>query len=142
MNDSIALLKECDSGLEMAITTLDQVLPKANANNFRNLLDDYYQEHIAVQKKIDDTLAELHTTGKKANPLAENMAKVETNFKLLLQPTDQEIANLMMDGCNMGIKSVSKYMNQYSQAQQEVMQLANDIITLEQKFVNELRQYL
>ena len=142
MKDSVELLKECDAGLEMAISSLEQVKPEAQAQNFTNMLDKYYNNHIKIQKDIDQKLVEYNSDGKKANPLAETMSSMKTNFKLMTNHTDQEIADLMIDGCNMGIKSVSKYMNQYSNANEDIMQLANDIIVLEQNFANELRQYL
>jgi len=142
MKDSVELLKECDAGLEMAISSLEQVKPEAKAENFTNMLEKYYNNHIKIQKDIDQKLVEYHSDGKKANPLAETMSSMKTNFKLMTNRTDQEIADLMMDGCNMGIKSVSKYMNQYANANQDIIQLANDIIVLEQNFSNELRQYL
>lgn len=143
MKDSVELLKECDAGLEMAISSLEQVKPEAKAENFTNMLDKYYNNHIKIQKDIDKKLVEYNSDGKKANPIAETMSSMKTNFKLLTtNHTDQEIADLMMDGCNMGIKSVSKYMNQYANANEDIVQLANDIIVLEQNFANELRQYL
>ena len=143
MKDSVELLKECDAGLEMAISSLEQVKPEAKAENFTNMLDKYYNNHIKIQKDIDKKLVEYNSDGKKANPIAETMSSMKTNFKLITtNHTDQEIADLMMDGCNMGIKSVSKYMNQYANANEDIVQLANDIIVLEQNFANELRQYL
>lgn len=142
MKDSVELLKECDAGLEMAISSLEQVKPEANADNFANMLDKYYNNHIKIQKDIDKKLVEYDANGKKANPIAEAMSSMKTSFKLATNHTDEEIADLMIDGCNMGIKSVSKYMNQYSNANEDIMQLANDIIVLEQNFSNELRQYL
>ena len=142
MKDSVELLKECDAGLEMAISSLNQVRAEAKAENFSNMLEKYYCNHIRIQKDIDEKLVEYHSDGKKANPMAEAMSSMKTSFKLMAKPTDQEIASLMMDGCNMGIKSVSKYMNQYKNASDDIMQLVNDIIVLEQNFSNELRQYL
>ena len=143
MNDTINLLKECDAGLEMAISSLEQVKDEAKADNFTNMLDKYYNNHIKIQKDIDKKLVEYNSDGKKANPFAEVMSTMKTSFKLTTaNHTDEQIADLMIDGCNMGIKSVSKYMNKYTNANQEIMQLANDIIVLEQNFSNELRQYL
>lgn len=142
MRDTIELLKECDAGLEMAISSLDQVMPEAKAENFKNMLEKYHNNHIKIQKDIDQKLEEYHSDGKKANPMAEAMSSMKTSFKLATNHTDSEIADLMFDGCNMGIKSVSKYMNQYESANKDIMQLANDIVVLEQNFLNELRQYL
>lgn len=142
MNDTIKLLKECDSGLVMAISSLEHVKPEAKADNFTNMLDKYYKNHIKIKKDIDRKLSAYNASEKDANPLAEAMSNMKTDLKLTLNHTDNEIADLMIDGCNMGIKSVSKYMNQYSNAKQDIMQLANDIVVLEQNFSNELRQYL
>ena len=142
MNDTVELLKECDAGLEMAISSLEQVKPEAQADNFKNMLEKYYNNHIKIQKDIDQKLFTHNENVKKANPFAEAMSTMKTNFKLATNHTDQEIADLMIDGCNMGIKSISRYMNQYAGANQDIMQLANDIIVLEQNFSNELRQYL
>lgn len=143
MNDTISLLKECDAGLEMAISSIEQVKEEAKADNFTNMLDKYYNNHVKIQKDVDKKLVEYNSDGKKANPFAEMMSSMKTSFKLTTtNHTDEEIADLMIDGCNMGIKSVSKYMNQYTNANQDIMQLANDIIVLEQNFMNELRQYL
>ena len=142
MNDTVKLLKECDSGLVMAISSLEHVKYEAKADNFANMLDKYYKNHIKIKEDIDKMLSEYNASEKDANPLAEAMSNMKTDLKLTLNHTDNEIADLMIDGCNMGIKSVSKYMNQYSNAKQDIMQLANDIVVLEQNFSNELRQYL
>ena len=62
MNDSVELLKECDAGLEMAISSLEQVKPEANADNFLNMLDKYHKNHIKIQKDIDKKLVEYNST--------------------------------------------------------------------------------
>ena len=82
MNDSVELLKECDAGLEMAISSLEQVKPEANADNFLNMLDKYHKNHIKIQKDIDKKLVEYNENGKKANPFAGAMASMKTSFKL------------------------------------------------------------
>ena len=108
MNDTIKLLKQCDSGLVMAISSLKHVKPEAKADNFTNMLDKYYKNHIKIKEDIDKMLSEYNASEKDANPLAEAMSNMKTDFKLTLNHTDNEIADLMIDGCNMGIKSVSK----------------------------------
>ena len=142
MNDTIKLLKDCDSGLVMAISSLKHVKHEAKADNFTNMLDKYYKNHMRIKKDIDKKLIEYNTTTDDINPFAEAMANMKITLKLTTNHTDNKIADLMIDGCNMGIKSVSKYMNKYSNAKQDIMQLANDIVVLEQNFSNELRQYL
>jgi len=48
----------------------------------------------------------------------------------------------MIDGCNMGIKSVSEYINKYKTASKESVDLAKKLVKAEQEFMNELLGYL
>ena len=43
--------------------------------------------------------------GKAANPVAQSMAWLKTNWKLTVRPGDETVADLIVDGCNMGVKS-------------------------------------
>lgn len=49
----------------------------------------------------------------------------KTNVKLVMNESDQTIADLMTDGCNMGVKSLNKYLNQYKAANEKVKILQN-----------------
>ena len=55
---------------------------------------------------------------------------------------DKQIAGVMTDGCNMGIKSIYKYLNKYDGANNDTKDIANNIISAEQQLRQELRQYL
>ena len=48
----------------------------------------------------------------------------------------------MIDGCNMGIKSVSEYINKYKTASAESMDLAKKLVKTEQEFMNDLLIYI
>lgn len=48
----------------------------------------------------------------------------------------------MLDGCHMGIKSVSRYLNQYKAASDESINLAKKLVQLEQEFMNALLEFL
>ena len=142
MRDDIELLKECDSGVKMGIQGIAEVRDNASGQDFKNLLEQYEEEHVKILGVIHEKLDEIGVSGKTANPVARAMSNMSTDMKLMMNNSDEKIADIMMDGCNMGIKSVSRYMNQYAGASKEIMGIANDIVVLEQHFMNELRQYL
>lgn len=142
MRDDIELLKECDSGVKMGIQGIASVRDDAYGQDFKNLLAKYEEEHVKILGVIHEKLDARGVDGKTANPVARAMSNMSTDMKLMMNNSDEKIADIMMDGCNMGIKSVSRYMNQYAGASKEVMGIANDIVALEQHFMNELRQYL
>lgn len=142
MTDDIELLKECNSGVKMGIQGISEVIDNAYGQDFKNMLEKYEGQHIDILYQIHDKLREAGEDYKEPHPIAKANSKFMTDMKLMMDNSDQKIADIMMDGCNMGIKSVSRYMNQYSGASKEVMDIANDVIVLEQDFMNELRQYL
>ena len=74
--------------------------------------------------------------------MAKSMSQAKTNFKLAMNASDSTIADLMTDGCNMGVKSLSKYLNQYKAASEETKDIAKRLIHLEQQLVQDIRPYL
>ena len=74
--------------------------------------------------------------------MADAMSWLKINVKYSIDPTDHEIASLMVDGCNMGIKSVSEYLNRYEKADNKVRGMVQDLVELEKKLTDQLRLYL
>ena len=48
----------------------------------------------------------------------------------------------MTDGCNMGVKSLNRYLNQYEAADEVSKDIAKRLINTEQQLTLEIRQYL
>ena len=87
-------------------------------------------------------LSRYHDDGKEPNPVAKGMSWVKTNVKLSLDLSDATIADLMTDGCNMGVKSLNKYLNQYEAADERSKDIAKRLIHLEQTLAENVRGYL
>ena len=71
------------------------------------------KEHDVIKQEIQKLLDEYHDDGKDPNPIAKGMSWIKTNVKLIVDESDNTIAELMTDGCNMGVKSLNKYLNEY-----------------------------
>jgi hypothetical protein len=70
------------------------------------------------------------------------MSWIKTNVKLGMEAEDSTIADLMTDGCNMGVKSLNKYLNQYRAADEESKDIAKKLIKLEDQLTTDIRGYL
>ena len=141
-DETIKLLKECNAGVKMAVTSINEVTDKVQNKELLSLLERFLKEHQQIEEETHNELNAYKDTEKSPNPIAEAMASAKINIKFLTNSTDQEIAELMIDRCNMGIKSVSRYINQYPTATQQVKDLCEKLIKLEQRFMDELRIYL
>jgi len=140
--DTIKLLRECDAGVKMGISSLDDVLPHVKSEKLRKYLSQCKKEHDMLEDEIKEHLDRFEDDGKEPNPIAKGMSEIKTNFKLGLSDTDETIADLMTDGCNMGVKSLNKYLNEYKAADEFSKDITKRLINLEEKLALEIRQYL
>ena len=74
--------------------------------------------------------------------MAQAMAKFKTSAMLAVNDCDSTVADLMTDGCNMGVKSLNKYLNKYKAADEKSKDITKRLITLEQKLTEDMRAYL
>ena len=63
-------------------------------------------------------------------------------MKMAWNGSDETIADLMTDGCNMGVKSLNKYLNQYKAASERSKDITKRLINLEEKLTIDIRGYL
>ena len=140
--DTIRLLRECDAGVKMGVASIDDVLEYVSDEDFKKLLIRCKDEHIALNDKVQKLLEEYHDDGKDPNPMAKGMSWMKTNMKLVMHESDEAVADLMTDGCNMGVKSLHKYLNQYSAADEKSKDIAKKLINIEEKLTVDIRGYL
>lgn len=140
--DTIKLLRECDAGIKMGVTSIEDVLDNVRDENFRNCLVECRTKHEKLEEEIHALLTEYQDDGKDPNPVAKGMSWMKTNMKLAMDDSDKTIADLMTDGCNMGIKSLRKYLNQYEAADEKTKDIAKRLINLEEKLVTDIREFL
>ena len=140
--DTISLLRECDAGIQMGVSSIDQVLESIENQKMRDMLSSSKDEHHRLMKEVQAALSRFHEDGKAPNPMAKAMSTVKTNMEMMMKPADATIADLMTDGCNMGVKSLSKYLNQYAAADESAKDICKKLIAMEEQLAKDLRGYL
>ena len=140
--DTVKLLRECDAGTKMGISSIDEVLSHVENKDFKKKLTVCKEEHEKLQTEIDKLLGKYHDEGKDPNPMAKGMSWVKTNVMLVMEESDATVADLMTDGCNMGVKSLNKYLNEYKAADEVSKDIAKRLINLEERLAIDIRSYL
>ncbi|MCC3868588.1 DUF2383 domain-containing protein [Terrisporobacter mayombei] len=140
--DTIKLLKECYAGAKMGIDGISRVINKTENKKLKSLLQKYLKDHERLEEKIQAELKKFKDEEKDPNPLAKAMSWVKINVKLIKGEHDKVIADLMTEGCSMGIKSICKYLNEYSGAMEGIKVLCYDLVEIEENFSKDLRKFL
>ena len=141
-SDTIKLLRECDAGVKMGTASIDDVLEHVQSDVLKKYLTDCKDEHDKLNTEIRSLLSKYEDDGKDPNPIAKGMSWMKTNMKLGMYDSDATIADLMTDGCNMGVKSLNRYLNQYEAADEVSKDIAKRLINLEERLVIDIRQFL
>lgn len=141
-NDTIELLKECNAGIKMGVASIDDVLHHVHDENLKDILKKSKEKHEALGDKTHFLLNEYHDCGKEPNAMAKGMSWIKTNLMIAVKECDETIADLIYDGCNMGIKSLNRYLNKYEAAEEQVKDLAKKLISIEDKLIADIRKYL
>lgn len=141
-DDTIHLLKECDSGCKTAVNSIKEVLDNIQSTELLKILTDSVKEHEKIGNEIHETLSALGSSGKDPDIMARAMSWLKINAKILNEPSDKTIASLMTDGCNMGIKQLSTYQNKYPTADKKSQKLAKKIILEEEYLLDKLKEFL
>ena len=141
-NDTVKLLRECDAGVRMGTDSIEDVLPHVRSEKLKKLLDTCKDEHDKLNTEIRTGLSKMEDDGKAPNPFAKSMSWMKTNIKLGLEDTDATVADLMTDGCNMGVKSLNRYLNQYKAADEVSKDICKRLINLEEKLAVDIREFL
>ena len=140
--DTVKLLRECDAGIKMGVASIDDVLGHVKSEKLKTCLDECKNEHDKLQTEVGELLVNYGDEGKNPNPMAKSMSWLKTNMMLAADMSDSTVADLITDGCKMGVKSLNKYLNQYEAADEISKDITKRLINLEEKLAVDIRDFL
>ncbi len=141
-SDTVELLKECDAGVKMAVASFDDVLERIHNSDMKDLLKKSKASHEELGSEIHSLLDEQGSGEKDPNPVAKTMSWMKTTVKMGMDESDATVADLITDGCNMGVKSLQRYMNQYQGADETSRNICGRLVSMEENLCRDLREYL
>lgn len=139
---TIKLLQEVNSGTQMAVDAIDEILEKVQDQKLADILSKSKAAHEQLGDETHELLQNYNDPPKDPGMIAKSMSWLKTNTKMLMDESDQTVADLITDGCNMGIKTIYRHLNKYSEAGENVQKLAKDLIRLEEDLRKDLGAYL
>lgn len=142
MNDTVKLLRECNAGIKMGESAIGMTIPKAKSGELRRLLNACKDEHATLGDRTHSMLLRQGADTKEPHAIARVMSDAKIYVGMAMPGGDKQIASLMTDGCNMGVKSIATYLNKYKKASPEAKDIARKLIDCESTLEQELRSFL
>ncbi len=148
-SDTLALLKECSSGIETGVSSIKDALEYAHSQELRDLLNAYKVEHEHLRDEVQACIKECAGDDPEAQEkhtfsaaMGRVMSKMKINAELAFNDKDTKVASLMSEGCEMGSRTLTGYVNQYKNADKKAKNLAGNIIRIEDELCDKLRKFL
>ena len=136
------LLEECNSGCKMAVNSMDQVSEYIEDEKLSQVVGVYRDKHKKIEDKSSELLQRYGETGKEPGAAASVFSWFTTEIKLMLKDDRNQIAKLLMDGCNMGIQSISEAVNDNPEASRESKAAAKRLVKELENFMKDLKPFL
>lgn len=141
-NDTIKLLRECNAGIKMGEDAIKQVLPHVKNEELRHALEVCKNTHASLGDETHKMLMQYNADTKDPHPVVRAMSSMKICATMMMKESDKSIADLMTDGCDMGIKSLSKQINRCKNASEEAKKLAKRVIASEEYLESKVRGFL
>lgn len=136
------LLKEIDTGLQMALYSFDHLLEHVQNPAMKKIITESRNEHLDIKNETEELIKQYNVTRETPGAIAKAMAWMETSYKTSIEESDRVVADILTKGCNMGIKNLFKYLHEFAGADATVSDIAKRLIELEEKLVKSLQLYL
>lgn len=140
--DTIRLLREADAGIKMGVSSIEDSMKHIKSEKFREIMRKSLQKHRKLQAEMQTLLAKYHDDGKEPAMMAKGMEWFKTNVSLAMDDCDGAVADFIVDGCNMGVKSLARYLNEYQAADEVSKDIAKKLISEEEQLSVSVRDFL
>lgn len=139
---SAELLRETNAGIKMGVSSLNGILGDVESPGLRQVISESKHEHDRLGSEAHRLLDLYGSDTKEPHPVAKAMSTVKTAVKMAADRSDRTAAELITDGCAMGIRSLNHYLNVYKNASPDVIDLTRRVIRSEEQLINDVKGYL
>lgn len=142
MNNDSEFLCDIYRATRMGAETLDNLLSKTEGSDIENELMREKRVYREFQNKTDKIIKERNESPKPINRAQKKMAKMGINMNIMFDQSDSHIADIVIQGNNMGIIGMSKTINSHKNADDDISDLAYELVDIQRKNIDNLLRYL
>lgn len=142
MDNNRYILNELNKGIKMGMDSISNVSEKVQDDRFKQDLKYQYDEYNNLLNQVNQELTNYDDFPKELNPMQKAMGWMGVEMNTLTDKSNSKIAELMIQGTNMGIIEGVKLLNQNPEADTEVKNVLNRFVKFQENTVEQLKKYL
>lgn len=142
MNNENYVLNEINKGIKMGMDSISNVSEKVQDSQFKKDLKYQYDEYNKILNNVNNELSNYNDFPKELNPMQKAMRWMSVEMNTMADKSNSKIAEMMLQGTNMGIIEGIKLKNEYPDLDNSVKNILNEFISFQQNNVEQLKKYL
>jgi len=142
MDGNVEFLNYIHQNAEMGKDTIHLLIGISQDEEYKKMLRSQLQEYKMIYDSTDEKLKELNKEAKDINAFLKVSTYAMVNLKTLGNKSPSHISEMLIQGSTMGIVDLTKKLKEYTDADGEILALANKLLQLEQNNVEECKKYL
>ena len=128
---------------QMGVETLNQLIPMIDNEAFKKRIEAQLKEYEQIHEEAKKLLNRHGYDEKGIGALEKIMAYLMIDMKTLMDKSSSHMAEMLIQGSNMGIIDAVKRINQYEkEAEKEVTALMKRLLKFEENNVERLKEAL
>lgn len=142
MEENVNVLDELNKGATMGMDAINFLIKKVEDEDFKMVLLEEYFDYKAVSDKAN-MLYKKYSNDKihETNMMNKMMTMSMVNMSTIKDKTNSKIAEMLMQGTNMGIIEGRRLLN-HKKVDRKVRKLLNAFVAIQEKNVEVLKDYL
>lgn len=142
MNNNIEFLNYIFQNAQMGIVGINDIISKVKEEKFEKVLNEQIQDYQNICDEALDIYIKYGKEKKELNNMAKMSSYMMSMMKTLKDSSTTNLAKMMMEGSNKGIIEITEKLNNYQGDDEEIKQLAEKLLKIEQKNLDDLKEYL
>ena len=142
MGNEIEILKEINQNSKMGMDSLSTVLKKVEDSDFKELLNTQHDEYQNIYDRTQELLIKHNASMEDTPPMQKVMSWMGIQLNTLTDSSNSKLSELLIQGNDMGVVKGTKLLNNYSFMNNEIKNILSDFVRLQEKNIDDLKEYL
>ena len=138
----IEILKEISKDAKMGMDSLTMVTKKVQDEKFKRLLDEQHNEYQNIFDRTQELLVKHDENIEDVPPMQKMMAWTGIQMNTMNDKSNSQLSELLIQGNDMGVVKGTKLLNNTEFITPEIQNLLSDFVRLQEKNIDDLKQYL
>lgn len=142
-NKDVKIVNYIMQNCEMGISSLKKLRELLESNEMQQELSEELKSYKSIYDKASRVNENLHGERTPVNMMQKLMAKMGVTMNMMMDKSDSHIAEMLIQGTNMGIIELNKILNSNPDySNEEILSILKELLEFEERRINKLKAYL